>query len=289
MRQLYRRSRARAFTLIELLVAIAIIGILLSILIPVVSKARTAALRTVCGARLRDLAMASLSYQLDYKALPEAVATNTLVPGLPALPLNLVLPHQIDARLINDLRPYLKYPAVAPGCPVDQLPARVQCPQTETVSTDRGPFPALQGPETAYYTGYAYVARLDEHLTLGLPPTPLPLALPLSLGPALLKPDRAARANPNKRSVVWADDLHYAIVNGSGGWQFPHCRGRGGRAGPLPLTTATPEALDGQHRAYSDGSVEWIGPADVKLDAGSPLLLDSSATYRIAPLYYWWF
>lgn len=52
----------RGFSLIELLVSIAIIAVLLGILIPVLAKARQAAQRTACSARLRSLGQAAHLY-----------------------------------------------------------------------------------------------------------------------------------------------------------------------------------------------------------------------------------
>src|SRR5215467_10407499 len=58
--------RPRAFTLVELLVVIGIIAVLLAILLPVLSRVRGAALKTVCAARLHDLTLAAIQFQQDH-------------------------------------------------------------------------------------------------------------------------------------------------------------------------------------------------------------------------------
>src|SRR5437867_1612324 len=64
------RRRNSGFTLIELLVVIAIIAILASLLLPTLARARDKGKTARCTSNLRQLGMAAMLYDEDYKVYP---------------------------------------------------------------------------------------------------------------------------------------------------------------------------------------------------------------------------
>ena len=62
-----RRRRARAFTLVEVLVVVGIIALLVSILLPALSKARESANLIVCGNNQRQLMTAFRMFSGDHQ------------------------------------------------------------------------------------------------------------------------------------------------------------------------------------------------------------------------------
>ena len=74
-RDVGRSQRAgRGFTLIELLVVVAIIALLISILLPSLSRARAQARTTVCASRIAQIAKAFLMYADGYDETPPFTA-----------------------------------------------------------------------------------------------------------------------------------------------------------------------------------------------------------------------
>jgi len=63
----FRKLRVRGFTLIELLVVIAIIALLISILLPSLSRARELSKRLVCGSNLKGIGTSCKVYANDHR------------------------------------------------------------------------------------------------------------------------------------------------------------------------------------------------------------------------------
>jgi prepilin-type N-terminal cleavage/methylation domain-containing protein len=239
-----------AFTLIELLVVIGIIAILLAILLPTLSRARESAKRTACANQLRQLVAACVIYQIERRHYPEPLAA----------------PTEVTPRLINQLAPYLKAPPCDETQALTQLPPTFVCPLRRELELYHQPL----GPpgNVLWATGYMYCGRLDE-----IPPPAL-----------MIDPQRIARGNGQRRGVLWADTMWGGRIPDAR-YVYFHVRG-GADFDPQTNNLRTHKPMVGQHRAWSDGAVEYVLRADLRLE---PADMDTAATYREAPDFFYWF
>ncbi len=94
-----RRWRS-GFTLVELLVVIAIIGILASMLLPTLSKAREQARRRVCMSNLREIGKGCVIYSGDFNDYYPSVREPGTTTSRPLASLALLFDQYVSARKI---------------------------------------------------------------------------------------------------------------------------------------------------------------------------------------------
>ncbi len=99
-------SRSRAFTLVELLVVIGIVALLIGILMPTLSKARQAGVRTKCLSNVRSLALAQANYAAELRGLLVEAGDGS---------------HNVQGSWIGALEPYAGA-ALVRRCPADESP-----------------------------------------------------------------------------------------------------------------------------------------------------------------------
>ena len=246
-----KRSISRAFTLVELLVVIGIIALLVAILLPVLARARRAATSVTCANHLRQLTAGCVMYLGDNRVYP-------LAPYNPLA--GSVFPNQLQVRLINDLSRYLSYPPVTDAQKLRELPRVLTCPFRDELEAYLDPLAATTDQNAYWFTGFDYHGWLKE--------TTPNFAV-------LLKPLRVARSTGGRRGVLWSDTVARSTFFGTPAWIYFHTKADTRYNG---IGAGDASALVGQHRAWSDGSVEWVHGSDV--DA-NPAHLDAAASYKV--------
>jgi len=222
---------------VELLVVLAVIAILASLLLPALGQAKRRAKRTLCLGNLRQLVLADCLYSGDHGSLP---APNELVPS--------TLTAERLAGIARALGTSI------PGGPVSAWPRRREqpswynCPMAAESGYAEGL--TLGG---GVYTGYAYVGGLETSKMVAMGFASLP------------HPDHLADAHNSRRGVLWLDVLDEFLMADERRFEFFHSR-----PGPRYTDFRLPAPrLEGIHRGWSDGSVEWVNGVQLDLSGSS--------------------
>jgi prepilin-type N-terminal cleavage/methylation domain-containing protein len=169
------RTSRNAFTLIELLIVIAIIGVLISIALPAVMKAREAQNKIVCANNLRQIGAACLNHHNQFGYFPTAGTVDFAAPFYPAntagTPGAPAVGYKQDAGWAFQILPYLDQELVWDGAGAP-FAGKTQTSTDRMVAVVKNPFkificPSRRSLSQLPYTNANYPAQTVYSAQLG--------------------------------------------------------------------------------------------------------------------------
>lgn len=245
-------SRRRAFTLVELLVVIGIIAILIALLLPALSRARSLAQRTACLSAMRQLGAMTQMYLNENKDWHMPVKWGWSPPGAgwpptPPPPLPPTMPAK--PWFVNETVPRLL--GLANNLPAGRFPYGLICPRATL---------AVEAPvDDTYRINFSY-----GYNTHGLPWADLRNA------PAYYTGFKRGEIRAAAEKLQFVDSTDWVVHPGGSDKYF--LPGFGERYGPPPHTNITAYRHErGANVLFFDGHAGWMREDEVKWIPGDPV------------------
>ena len=243
----------RGITLVEVLVTVAIIALIAALALGLLGRLRRMSMAAQNVSNLRNLAMADIGYFTEHRVFPD---------------LGTIVPSSIRVERLRQIGAFLGMPV--PEGPAIDWPSRPQQPvwinSPFAVESDFALGLTVGG---GLYTGYVYVAGIEDSqmVTSGIA--------------SIVNPGHSAHRRNESRGVMWADVL--GEFNTTDERRFETFR----------VKPSTPRYSDfrfyrrefeGFHRAWSDGSVDWLDGDS--LDLGGAGSKDLRIQHMLGNFYY---
>ena len=258
------RRRIAAFTLVELLVVIGIIAILITILLPVLNKAREYSRSIVCQSNERQLLMAVAMYAGENKgATPIFPPIQGIYPGTDGPTRSLAYYMDVAGLVRFDVGPFWKYVSASsriPNAPVGSSPTGEALWRVMNCPSD---LPPRQGFSPDRNFSYSWNARLWNISGYGFGPIMDPAGEP--------PVSRMVHIRQPANKIILEEE-----VAPNDGWSVI------GIGGGNPADTPSYRHVGRGNWGFADGHVESLYPNDLGYVTVPNSTVTSTPTYPTA-------